>query len=139
MTLEETPELAAVKSGDASASSGAGASSASAGVPQTIANVPTGVQKVDGKTGTVYVVSVSGPKMYNHQKQDFMKRVAEDTQLYQVIHIDGDKLRFEARTAIGDLYDAFELHKQNGAINKLVELEPEVPQNLRKLEAVPAN
>jgi 3',5'-cyclic AMP phosphodiesterase CpdA len=139
MTLEETPELAAVKSGDASTSSGAGASSASASVPQTIANVPTGVQKVDGKTGTVYVVSVSGPKMYNHQKQDFMKRVGEDTQLYQVIHIDGDKLRFEARTAIGDLYDAFELHKQNGAINKLVELEPEVPQNLRKLEPVSAN
>lgn len=119
-TLGETPELA-----DAS-------------VPQTIANVPTGVQKIDSQTGTVYVVSVSGPKMYNHRKQDFMKRVAEDTQLYQVIHIDGDKLRFEARTAIGDLYDAFELHKQQDAINKLVELEPEVPQNLRKLEAVPA-
>lgn len=111
---------------------------ADASVPQTIANVPTGVQKIDSQTGTVYVVSVSGPKMYNHRKQDFMKRVAEDTQLYQVIHIDGDKLRFEARTAIGDLYDAFELHKQQGAINKLVELEPEVPQNLRKLEPVPA-
>ena len=94
-------------------------------------NVPSGVQKVDAETGTVYVVSVSGPKMYNHNRQDFMKRVAEDTQLYQVIHIDGDRLRFEARTAIGELYDAFELRKQPGQINKLVEIDPEVPQRLR--------
>ncbi len=101
-------------------------------VPATVANVPTGVTQVDEQTGTIYVVSVSGPKMYNNQRQPFMKRVAEDTQLYQIIHIDGDKLRFEARTAIGELYDAFELHKQPGTINKLVEVEPEVPQNLRR-------
>lgn len=104
-------------------------------VPETVANVPTGVQKIDEQTGTVYVVSVSGPKMYNHRKQDFMKRVAEDTQLYQVIHIDGGKLRFEARTAVGDLYDAFELQKQPGMINKLIEFEPEVPENLRAEKA----
>ncbi len=35
--------------------------------------------------------------------------------------------------AIGELYDAFELYKQEGKINKLVELEPEVPQHLRPL------
>jgi len=108
---------------------------AATNVPQTIANVPTGVQKIDQQTGTVYVVSVSGPKMYNHRKQGFMKRVAEDTQLYQVIHIDGGKLRFEARTAVGDLYDAFELQKQPSMINKLIELEPEVPENLRAEKA----
>jgi len=140
-TLAEEPELAAVTDvvGKVTNDVGIGSSPASTNVPQTIANVPTGVQKVDNQTGTVYVVSVSGPKMYNHQKQDFMKRVAEDTQLYQVIHIDGGKLRFEARTAIGDLYDAFELHKQPGKINKLVELEPEVPQNLRAEQPVPAS
>jgi acid phosphatase type 7 len=96
-------------------------------------NVPTGVQKIDAETGTVYVVSVSGPKMYNNTRYEFMRRLAEDTQLYQIIHIDGGRLRFEARTAIGELYDAFELHKQPGAFNKLVELEPEVGQNLRPL------
>ncbi len=103
-------------------------------VPVTLANVPTGVQRIDEVTGTIYVVSVSGPKMYNNQRQPFMKRLAEDTQLYQVVNIDGNKLRFEARTAIGDLYDAFELHKQPGAINQLLEIEPEVPQHLRPLE-----
>ena len=111
--------------------SGVKAQAVSTTIPPTVSNVPTGVQKVDGQTGTVYVVSVSGPKMYSHRKQSFMQRVAEDTQLYQVIHIDGGKLRFEARTAVGQLYDAFELHKQAGKINELVELDPEVPQNLR--------
>lgn len=99
-------------------------------VPETIANVATGVQRVD-PLGTVYVVSVSGPKMYNNSRHSFMKRLAEDTQLYQLIHIDGDRLRFEARTAIGELYDAFELHKRSGQVNQLVEIEPEVPQRLR--------
>jgi hypothetical protein len=33
----------------------------------------------------VYVVSVSGPKMYNLEREDWMARTAEDTQLYQVI------------------------------------------------------
>jgi 3',5'-cyclic AMP phosphodiesterase CpdA len=70
-------------------------------------NVATGIQQVDSQTGTIYVVSVSGPKMYDNARRDFMKRVAEDTQLYQVIHVDRGKLRFEARTAIGELYDAF--------------------------------
>ena len=95
-------------------------------------NVPTGIQKIDETTGTVYVVSVSGPKMYENTRWPFMKRLAEDTQLYQIIHIDGDRLRFEARTAIGELYDAFELHKQAaGHTNRLVEIEVPLPENLR--------
>lgn len=103
------------------------------------ANLPTGLQTRDETTGTVYVVSVSGPKMYNNTRFEFMKRVAEDTQLYQVVHINEATLRFEARTAIGQLYDAFELHKQEESINKLVELEPEVPQNLRPLQEAITN
>lgn len=94
-------------------------------------NLPTGVQALDS-AGTVYVVSVSGPKMYDHSRMEFMKRIAEDTQLYQVISIDGNKLRFEAKTAIGELYDAFELHKTSpGEKNRLVEVPVTIPQNLR--------
>lgn len=59
--------------------------------------MPTGVTNIDTKTGTMYVVSVSGPKMYNLNRKEFMARAAEDTQLYQIIHIDGDQLRYEAR------------------------------------------
>ncbi len=94
-------------------------------------NVATGLQKIDPQTGTVYVVSVSGPKMYPNQRPEFMVRFAEDTQLYQIISIDGDQLKYEARTAVGDLYDAFELKKQAGTINQLTEIPPEVPENRR--------
>ena len=101
-------------------------------------NTPVGVTKVDEAFGTVYVVSVSGPKMYNNTRHPYMKRIAEDTQLYQVIHIDDDRLKFEARTAIGELYDAFELHKRD-PVNKLVELKPEIPQRLRPRKEIKAS
>jgi hypothetical protein len=93
--------------------------------------VATGENKRDPKTGTVYVVSVSGPKMYNLQPSQVMKRVAEDTQLYQIIHIDGDELRYEARTAKGTLYDAFSLRKRTGEINELVEGKPAIEERRR--------
>ncbi|MCA8999639.1 MAG: metallophosphoesterase family protein [Planctomycetaceae bacterium] len=105
-------------------------------VPETTGNVPTGVNNVDEKTGTVYVVSVSGPKMYNLQRHSFMKRQAEDTQLYQIIHIDGNELRFEARTATGEVYDAFTLVKRPGQLNQLIEQVPDTPERVR--EQVPA-
>jgi hypothetical protein len=60
-----------------------------------------------------------------------MRRVAEDTQLYQVITIDGDTLRFEARTAMGSLYDAFQLKKRPGEINELIEFDPELDTRRR--------
>ncbi len=131
LSNEESTEEPAQIDSAVSAASAAGGGPAVVTVPQTIANVPTGVQQVDENTGTVYVVSVSGPKMYNIQRQPFMKRVGEDTQLYQIIHIDGNKLRFEARTAVGDLYDAFELQKKPGKVNQLIEIAPQVPEHLR--------
>lgn len=100
--------------------------------PNTIGNVPTGVNQVDMFTGTVYVVSVSGPKMYNLSPSPIMQRVAEDTQLYQIIHIDGDQLHYESRTAIGDLYDGFVLDKQPGKANRMTEIAPEVPERRRQ-------
>lgn len=87
--------------------------------------------------GTVYVVSVSGPKMYDLQRQSFMQRAAQDTQLFQLIYIDGDQLHFEARTATGSLYDAFTLTKQDGGPNKLTEQVPEIPERLRPPVAEP--
>jgi len=95
------------------------------------ANASTGEKVRDTFTGTVYVVSVSGPKMYNLQRHPFMKRHAEDTQLYQLIHVNGDELGFEAYTATGELYDAFTLTKQSGGINQLQERVPETPERLR--------
>ena len=61
-----------------------------------------------------------------------MVRVAEDTQLYQIIHVDGNELRFESRTAVGELYDAFTLKKTPGQKNELIEGEVTMPERLRK-------
>lgn len=58
-----------------------------------------------------YLVSVVGAKQYRlgeRARQD-MDPTAEDTQLFQVIRIDGEALRYESRTATGRLYDAFEI------------------------------
>lgn len=73
-------------------------------------NLLTGARLRDER-GTVYVVSVSGPKMYTLEPAPWMESKAADTQLYQLITIDGDTLHYEARTADGVLYDAFDLKK----------------------------
>lgn len=100
-------------------------------------NIPVGGQQIDKDSGTVYVVSVSGPKMYSNTSHKFMRRVAEDTQLFQVISVDGDKLKFEARTAVGDLYDSFILRKGfRGERNRLIEVQPEIAKRLRQKKNV---
>ena len=87
-----------------------------------LTNVPEGYQHAyDPAIGTVYVVSVSGPKMYAITKGDYARRTAENTQLYQVIDIDGDRLRYRAFTATGVLYDEFALEKTQDGPNRLIE------------------
>ena len=76
-------------------------------------NLLTGARSRDER-GTVYVVSVSGPKMYKLEDAKWMQAKAADTQLYQLINIDGDRLTYEARTANGEVYDRFELVKPGG-------------------------
>lgn len=94
-------------------------------------NFPTGYQQAyDPEIGTVYVVSVSGPKMYNITKGEFAVRVAEDTQLYQIISIGDDVLTYNAYTATGNLYDSFTLTKRDGQPNTLEEILPK--ENRRK-------
>ena len=81
-------------------------------------------QAYDPNVGTVYVVSVSGPKMYKITKGGFAKRQAEDTQLYQIIDLKADALRYRAFKATGELYDEFILRKRAGQANLLVEVFP---------------
>jgi hypothetical protein len=89
-------------------------------------NMMEGINLKD-HTGTVYVVSISGGKMYD-VGEDWAAyggqrdRVAENTQLFQVITVEGDKLKYESFTAIGELYDAFELVKGENGINQFIEL-----------------
>jgi len=95
-------------------------------------NVATGTSTKLG--GTVYVVSVSGPKMYSLEPEPWMQRKAEDTQLYQIIRIDGKQLKYEARTARGVIYDAFTLTKSNGKPNKISNTKVAAPEHVRTEE-----
>lgn len=94
----------------------------------TVENVDTGVTAQSAESGTMYVVSVSGPKMYKLGRRPFMRRAAQDTQLYQILHVHPDKLEYEARTAAGRKYDGFELIKRPGMPNQLVEMVPDTPE-----------
>lgn len=91
-------------------------------------------QAYDPAIGTVYVVSVSGPKMYDITDDSWARRMGEDTQLYQIITIDGNELRYEARTATNRLYDSFVLRKRDGQPNELIEA---LPAERRRAAAQP--
>ncbi|MDN3204416.1 purple acid phosphatase family protein [Algoriphagus sediminis] len=90
-------------------------------------NILDGLNKRD-YTGTVYVVSVSGGKMYPLRPNAWegwdaeRDRAAENTQLVQVIDVNGDSLSYQSFTAAGELYDAFDLIKQpDGKPNRFIE------------------
>src|SRR5690606_40665913 len=78
---------------------------------------------VEGRGTPQYLVSVAGAKQYRLSEgaRRTMAPVAEDTQLFQVVRIDGDTLRYEARTATGRLYDAFSLQSGDIDERRLVE------------------
>ncbi|REK12987.1 MAG: metallophosphoesterase [Planctomycetota bacterium] len=93
-------------------------------------NVPSGATARSPDGGTIYVVSVSGPKMYDLERSPNMIRGAQDTQLYQIISIDGDTLSYEARSADGRPYDAFKLKKRPGKTNELINEIPDTPERV---------
>jgi hypothetical protein len=96
----------------------------------SVENVTSGATVKDHSSGTVYVVSVSGPKMYEVGEKVWMDRRAANTQLFQIINIKNNVLSYAAYTALGDLYDAFDLIKEENTPNKLVD---KIPQNLERL------
>lgn len=73
--------------------------------------------------GTVYAVSVSGPKMYarNPKFEKLMAKMQGNTQMYQVIEAAPDRLAFKAYGISGALIDAFELRKDPAGASTLVE------------------
>jgi 3',5'-cyclic AMP phosphodiesterase CpdA len=86
-------------------------------------NMPLGKSRKH-PDGPIYVVSVSGPKMYDIGLQNWMDRAGSNTQLYQTISIDGDKLSYQSYTVTGEKYDSFELIKSNKGQNTLVDQAP---------------
>ena len=87
-------------------------------------------ENVKDETGTVYVVSVSGGKMYRVKanwdeyegdSRALRDRIGNNKQLFQVISIDGDKLSYQSYTATGELFDAFDLIKNKNGRNTFIE------------------
>ncbi|MCD9086824.1 metallophosphoesterase family protein [Stenotrophomonas sp. SY1] len=71
-----------------------------------------------------YISSVAGPKQYrlSAQARATMQPVAEDTQLFQVLRIHQGRLHYEARTATGRLYDAFQISRDDAGKKQFSEL-----------------
>lgn len=95
-------------------------------------------------TGTAYVVSVSGGKMYNLRPNGWegwdaeQDRAGENTQLFQVINVSNDTLSFQAFTATGQLYDAFQLIKSgDGKPNRFVEMKDDAIAERRFANTIP--
>ncbi len=100
---------------------------------RAVHNVQDGLNTLDQQSGTVYVVSVSGGKMYKAAPDGWtpykavLERKAENTQLFQIIRVAGDTLRYCAHTATGALSDAFELQKESvSRRNRFLETMPSI-------------
>ncbi|WP_245786795.1 purple acid phosphatase family protein [Algoriphagus aquimarinus] len=87
--------------------------------------------QMDYEKGTVYVVSIAGPKMYDVKPDKWMDRKAYGTQTYQWIKVKENVLSFKTYTALGELYDSFEIHKDSKGENKLINQIPNTPERLQ--------
>ena len=98
-------------------------------------NIPLGVSRKKANE-PIYVVSVSGPKMYDLGLQDWMDRAASNVQLFQLISVDNNKLSYKSYEATGELYDAFDLVKDAKGKKKLIDYDKSLPAE--KLDLPPA-
>ena len=75
--------------------------------------------------GPVYMISVTGSKMYALSPRAMTQpdRVAEDTEIFNVIDVEEGKLRLRAYGATGQLYDSFEIVRGADGKKSLVEAE----------------
>ncbi|PQA59733.1 purple acid phosphatase family protein [Siphonobacter curvatus] len=97
-------------------------------------NMPLGKSRKQ-PDGPIYVVSVSGPKMYEIGLQDWMNRAASNIQLFQTIQVSQDTLKYQSYAVTGEKYDAFELIKNAKGKNRLVDHDPELPAERLELPA----
>lgn len=90
------------------------------------ASAPVPENNRSSGSGTMYVVSVAGPKMYmiGDENNPNMQRMAEELQLYQTIEVSQDRIHFQAWTAAAELYDAFEIQKDSNGESTIHNLIP---------------
>lgn len=82
-------------------------------------NIPAG-DRVGDEHGPMYVVSVSGPKQYEADGE-WADVVLENSQLYQLISIDGSTLSYRAYNAAGEMKDIFQIIKHSDGSKEVLE------------------
>ncbi|NJB81823.1 purple acid phosphatase family protein [Wenyingzhuangia aestuarii] len=82
--------------------------------------------------GAIYAVSVSGPKMYESQNQEWMVKRGEYTQLFQIITIENNTLNYNSYTPKGTIYDSFSLVKDKHGKKTITNNKPEIGVRHRK-------
>lgn len=86
--------------------------------------------RANGATqGPVYLVSVTGSKMYglNDRARTQPDRTAEATELFQIVDVEAERLRFRTYTATGMLYDGFDLARGSDGRNRLTDVAEPLP------------
>lgn len=74
------------------------------------------------KPSVIYVVSVSGPKLYPSGNKSWMEHSGGDTQLFQAISIKDNVLVYKSFTANGDLFDEFMIQRKKNGDKKFIEM-----------------
>jgi len=80
---------------------------------------PSGMARMLGNQGPVYVVSNAGAKNYDVGGPWASVR-GRDTQLYQHVRVDGNILIYNAFAADGELFDRFKLIKNDRGQNEMI-------------------
>lgn len=81
--------------------------------------MPEGIERKGKATGTVYVVSVSGPKQYQQDAKPWWDIGYTNTQLWQAISVNGNALTYKAFNASGAVADHFVLTKMKDGRNRI--------------------
>ena len=87
--------------------------------------------------GVIYAISVSGPKMYKTQKvnSQYMAKMIEDKQFYQIVDVSPERLALTAYSIDGAVADGFELRK-NGAFSTYIDHSPGNVQQAARSQAL---
>ncbi len=91
----------------------------------------------DCENPPMYMVSVSGPKMYGLNVNKWSDRAGSQMQLYQNIKVDAKTIEVEVYTVTGTLYDKFTLKKNKKGVNMVLE-SPEI-NNIQQHVEIPEN
>ena len=76
------------------------------------------------KPSVVYVVSVSGPKLYPSGNKTWMEFKGGNLELFQKISILQNGLTYQSVTPNGELFDEFRLQRKKDGTKKFIEMNP---------------